>query len=367
MDGNDHRLGQLKRRSDGGYEIKVSGRQDIKVEFHVELLKVPDLGMGQMGANLDPVLTQPTMDLSDMPQPVQQWVREIGRRKLKDNEIAVLAAEFVQKNYCYDFHFKETRGAQRALRNLRKGHGNHHLQLMHAAADSRYLGRGVCFELNSMVVELLRHLNIPAMVATGWQFKKANVTDPDHLFAVALVKSPMGICPLPLEAATGEGGREMAQNESTQELDFKPIEREAAPVPQNAGAWAAPIHHNEPQDPGRLVAEMNHEEKKARKERCNTLVTAVRLACAVLKKREPTKQLAQLAQNPTSKLEAEMMRKLESYLGGKRLATNLLALIRGEFKNMRKLPKTVRKLESMGLAKVETVETFNATRVRHWH
>ena len=159
----------------------------------------------------------------------------------------------------------------------------------------------------------------------------------------------------------------MAQDQSTQELDFKPIEREAATVPQNAGAWSAPIHQNEPQDPGRLVAEMNHEEKAARRKRCDTLITAVRLACLVLKKREPTKQLEQLAQKPTSKLEAEMMRKLESYLGGKRLATHLLALIRGEFKNMSKLPKTVRKLESMGLAKVETVEMFSATRVRHRH
>lgn len=367
VDGDDHRIGQLKRRPDGGYEIKITGRKDIHVEFHVELLKVPDLGMGQVGAKLDPALTEPTQALSEMPPAVQQWVREIGRRKLKDNEVAVLAAEFVQKNYCYDFHFKESRSARRAMSSLRKGHGNHHLQIMHAAGDSRYLGRGVCYELNSMVVELLRHLNVPAMVATGWTFKKANVTDPDHLFAVALVKSPMGICPLPLEAATGEGGREMAQNESTQDLGFKPIEREAPPVPESAGAWSAPIHQNEPQDPGRLVAEMKHEELAARKKRCATLVTAVRLACSVLKKREPTKQLEQLATTPTAKLEQEMTRKLESYLGNKRLADHLLALIRGEFKNLHKLPKSVRKLEAMGLAQVEKVELFNAERVRHWH
>jgi transglutaminase-like putative cysteine protease len=114
---------------------------------------------------------------------------------------------------------------------LRKGHGNHHLQLLHANADHRYLGRGVCMELNSMVVEMIRHLGLPAAVATGWCFKNKNVTDPDHLFAVAFVRSPVGVCPLPLEAATGEGGREMEMPDGKQTGDYD-IERVAPPFPK---------------------------------------------------------------------------------------------------------------------------------------
>ena len=48
-----------------------------------------------------------------------------------------------------------------AVRRLRDGKGNHHLSLLHASADGEVLGRGVCYELNILIAELLRHLMVP--------------------------------------------------------------------------------------------------------------------------------------------------------------------------------------------------------------
>jgi hypothetical protein len=102
MDGNDNRVGSVKRRADGGYEITITGGAAVMVEFEVQLQSMPDLDIGERG-RLSPALSRPTMDFEDLPERVQQFI-ETQRRNtdMTDSEKALLVAEFVQKNYCYD-------------------------------------------------------------------------------------------------------------------------------------------------------------------------------------------------------------------------------------------------------------------------
>ena len=362
LDGKEDRLGPVKRRSDRGYEITVKGGSPVQVEFEIQLQTVPDLDEGPTGTQkLAPELSRPTMAWEDLPGEVQKWIENQRFNNLNDSEQALAVAAFVQSRYCYDKFFNDTPQAKRCRLGLRPGQGNHHLELLHACGDQRYLGRGVCFELNSMVVEILRHLGLPSAVATGWTFEKKNVTDPDHLFAVAFVKSPYGICPLPLEAATGEGGREMEFPEKTGTSSFD-IDRGAADVPENSGAWNAPIIDNIPEevDVKEMITEVRETTSKELRERATILSKAIQLACNNLGKKKPN-NLRDLTQSPTPKLVREMRKHLEDLLKDNQMAANLLGLLRGEFRNVHKLPKAIHKLEQLGLAEIETVPHYRVT------
>ena len=365
LDGKEDRLGPVKMRPDRGYEISVRGGSPVEIEYEIQLQTVPDLDEGSMGnQRLAPELSRPTMSMENLPDEVQSWIQNQRFNNLNDSEQALAVAKFVQSRYCYDKFFNDTPQAKRCRSRLEPGRGNHHLEILHACADNRYLGRGVCFELNSMVVEILRHLGLPSAVATGWQFEKKNVTDPDHLFAVAFVKSPYGICPLPLEAATGEGGREMEFPEKTSTSSFD-IDRGAADVPENAGAWNAPLVHNTPEavDEKELITELRETASKELREKAAILFRAIQLVCNI-KGKKASKNLKDLIRAPTPKLVREMRKHLEDLLKDNQMAANLLGLLRGEFRNVNKLPEAIHKLEKLGLAKIETVPHYRVTIAR---
>jgi hypothetical protein len=93
------------------------------------------------------------------------------------------------------------------LREVTRGRANVHVAALHAGGDGRHLGRGVCYELNVLLCELLRRLEVPAAIATGWTFSGGALAEPDHLWAMALLPSPEGPRWLPLDAATTRAGR----------------------------------------------------------------------------------------------------------------------------------------------------------------
>ena len=68
-----------------------------------------------------------------------------------------------------------------------------------------------------------------------------------------------------------------------------------------------------------------------------------------------------LTQSPTPKLVREMRKHLEDLLKDNQMAANLLGLLRGEFRNVHKLPKAIHKLEQLGLAEIETVPHYRVT------
>ena len=364
LSGNPRCLGEVSRRTDGGYEIKVTGGSQLYVEYEVELLRPPDLDQESRNA-LNPTLCRPTATVDSLPEEVQNWIADIRRQNLTQLAMAMEAAKFVQLRYCYDYHFKKSAKAQRKLSQLKPGRGNHHLEVMHAASDGRYLGRGVCMELNMMVVELIRHLGVPAVVATGWMFKGINVTDPSHLYAVAILSMGGKVYPMPLEAATGERTRNLAEpRESMGGRNV--IERNAPPVPNIAGAWSVDSLHNgaSSADIGgasRFSAELNANVSKGQRIRAKNLARAINLVCKKLKRRPPAAKVKKLLANPANhKLEEELLGKLEGYLGNKNAAAYLLALLRGEYNSVPKLPREIHQLAKKGIVRIESVQFFSA-------
>ncbi|MFT5434106.1 MAG: hypothetical protein ACI9OJ_004819, partial [Myxococcota bacterium] len=91
---------------------------------------------------------------------------------------------------------------------LVEGKAHAHVAALHAGADAKHLGAGVCYELNSLTCELLRRLGIPAGIATGWVFGGGAVSEPDHLWVVAFLRDTEGQpLWLPVDASSTRSGR----------------------------------------------------------------------------------------------------------------------------------------------------------------
>lgn len=114
---------------------------------------------------------------------------------------------FIRANYRYDPRYLEDPAHARHLRRATRGSANVHLAALHADADARHLGAGVCYELNALACELLRRVGIPAAIATGWTFDRGQVDEPDHMWAMALLTAADGPRWLPVDASTTIDGR----------------------------------------------------------------------------------------------------------------------------------------------------------------
>ena len=187
------------RRADGTMWVRLES--PVETQFTVHLLDPPVLTDDvDPPDGTHPDLLAPTMPLHRLPPATQQFVS--SRRSAGSQWERALAVEaFVRHNYIYDTAFMAHPSVRAAARKLGPN-DNHHLVLLHAAAGGGVLGRGVCYELNVLVVELLRHVGVPAFPATGWVLDRGTVDRPDHLFAVAALPSVDGVTLMPLDAAT---------------------------------------------------------------------------------------------------------------------------------------------------------------------
>jgi transglutaminase-like putative cysteine protease len=131
----------------------------------------------------------------------------------------------VRRRYRYDPSYLEQPELASWLAELTRGQPNAHLAALHAGRDAQVLGRGVCYDLNVLLCELLRRSGIPAAVATGWVLDGGSLADPDHLWSMALLPTPEGPRWLPLDASTTEQGR--------------PLRVSRRPP----GTWRAPASH----------------------------------------------------------------------------------------------------------------------------
>ncbi|MGE0495735.1 MAG: sacsin N-terminal ATP-binding-like domain-containing protein [Vulcanimicrobiota bacterium] len=189
----------------GQWYLEVKGEQSVGVRYEVELTEIPLLE-GRGLPSHDPALVEPTMPLAELPQRAQRWIEQTGQAGLAPWRAAQLACEFVRTHYLYDESYSLRPEVEKARRRLRSGQGNHHLQLLHASADEVHLGRGICYELNLMVAELLRHLELPSLVATCWVFDQGALDRADHLVCLALLDSSSGPCLVPLDACADRRG-----------------------------------------------------------------------------------------------------------------------------------------------------------------
>jgi hypothetical protein len=213
----------------------VSVQAETTIRYEVALGAAPDFS-NAFDAAAPPTLTRPTVPDAELPAECHALVdRVIGLGPL-DRVLAI--RDFVRASYRYDpTRFEDPRLAG-WLRRISRGRANAQLAALHAARDGRHLGAGVCYELNVLVVELLRRAAVPAAVATGWVFERGQVDEPDHLWALALLGTEAGPRWMPVDAASTRDGRPLRVRPRTAARWRKLLPDRASRAPKPA-AWSS--------------------------------------------------------------------------------------------------------------------------------
>ncbi|MDF1662723.1 MAG: transglutaminase domain-containing protein, partial [Planctomycetota bacterium] len=181
--------------------------EDRDVKYEVIFDRVPNFQGSEDMPDVPRSLLAPTVPDKDLPNEVLFFLESLRSKRLSPWHASVAARDFIKKNYVYDPAYLEDPSIARWLAQVSRGRSNTHLAALHAGRDNRHLGRGVCYELNVLAVELLRRLGIPAAASTGWTFDRAFVSEPDHLWALALLPTELGPRWWPIDASTTREGR----------------------------------------------------------------------------------------------------------------------------------------------------------------
>ncbi|HJL16102.1 MAG TPA: transglutaminase domain-containing protein [Sandaracinaceae bacterium LLY-WYZ-13_1] len=179
-----------------------------EVRLRLTLGAVPDLGAARApaGATQAEALGRFVPD-DELPEEVLDFVADLDPADAPV-ERAFAIRDFVRARYRYDPSYLEDAAVGRWLAKVTRGRANAHVAALHAAGDARHLGAGVCYELNALACELLRRAAIPAAIATGWVLEGGALSEPDHLWALALLEDAAG-APVwvPIDASTTATGR----------------------------------------------------------------------------------------------------------------------------------------------------------------
>ena len=169
----------------------------------------------------------------ELPEPVHVFLREVDQQLDAADGLGVVDAihrvrDFVRQRYRYDPAYLEQPEVARWLARRVEGRAHAHVAALHAGADAKHLGAGVCYELNSLTCELLRRLGIPAGIATGWVFTGGAVSEPDHLWVVAFLRDAAGRpLWLPVDASSTRSGRPLRVSSRPPGRFRPPADREA--------------------------------------------------------------------------------------------------------------------------------------------
>ena len=175
------------------------------MSFTVELATSPNFSESTRGRS-ERSLCEPCVADRELPEEVLDLVESLARED-SALQIASVIRSFVRKRYVYDPSYLEDPQMAAWLQERSAGRSNIHIAALHAGGDAKYLGRGVCYELNTLVCEMLRRAGVQAAVATGWTFDRGHIDEPDHLWAMALVRTGDGPRWLPVDASTTQNGR----------------------------------------------------------------------------------------------------------------------------------------------------------------
>ncbi|MCB9764154.1 MAG: ATP-binding protein [Alphaproteobacteria bacterium] len=332
----------VRRTDAGGYAVTVRGDNPVEVCYEVQLALVPPLDAGPPPRGVK-ALTRPTVPWTELPEPLRRWLSRQDR-STPDPVRARQTEAFVRRRYRYDHAYLVRPDVREAQRRLRPGQGHHLLTLLHASADDEVLGRGMCGELNALIVELLRHQGVPAMLATGWMLDLGYVDRPDHLFAVAVLGTAAGIVPMPLDGAADSRGQPIHT------LPGQPV-----PLPPTGGSVAPPIPEVwQPPRPATGAPVGVDDQLRAR---VALLQRAIQLVCAV--SGGPVPARAQEAGGlPPEQAATTLSRELEALMPRPALAEALVALLRGDFDAVDTLPADVSELVRLGLARVDREQVY---------
>ena len=179
-------------------------------------------------------LLQPTAPDHELPAPCHGLINEIALAPPLARVQAIRA--FIMDHYRYDPSHLEDPARARWLARVSAGRANVHLAALHAGRDAHHLGRGVCYELNTLACELMRRAGVPAAIATGWTFDRGQVDEPDHLWAMALLETEEGPRWMPVDASTTRQGRPI--HARPRSGGVQPPKAAPAALPK-APAWAS--------------------------------------------------------------------------------------------------------------------------------
>lgn len=356
--------------SPGRLIIQVAGSVPLRVRYQVGLLEVPSLTHSEDLRSLPAQWLQPTLQRKRLPEEVQDFLRTQARQRLSAWARALAVQSFVQWRYGYDANLLGRPAVQAARSRLPRGQGNHHLELLHLTGDKDVLGYGSCYELNLLIVELLRQLGVPALAAAGWALNEGRIDSPDHLVALAILASSAGPCPLPLDASIGPAGPRRLLEQPRPALALPGEQPPAGPVAASAAAGASAI----PEVPGpwsagtagsggpslqAVLASVQLGESEREAQTASLLQHAVMRASERLGYPAPGES-ALLALTPEQR-SRELRQRLAALLGGEHLIGPLLAVLRGELTQVPTLTAELQSLAALGLIETRPLQLYQVT------
>ncbi len=178
-----------------------------EITFQVVLDRPPAFDEAREPASVPRALMTTAVPDDDLPPDVVGFAAELAASDMSLFERALEVREFIRTHYRYDPSYMGDPALASWLRRVTDGRANVHIAALHAGRDATHLGRGVCYELNTLACELLRRAGVPAAVATGWTLDRGSLTEPDHLWALALLPTPIGWRWFPVDASTTRDGR----------------------------------------------------------------------------------------------------------------------------------------------------------------
>ncbi len=185
----------------GGILIFIQSGKPVTVEYTAELLPPPLLTGDNPSFGRMEELLERTTSRDSLPRSLLEAVEAPEFRTGPVWLRASRVADLVRARYIHHGLPIELPNVAVARNRLKPGRGHHLLSLLHAGADARFLGCGSVAALNLLVVEVLRHLGIPALPATGYRFRDNWLPGPQQIFAVALVGALGGVALLPLDVS----------------------------------------------------------------------------------------------------------------------------------------------------------------------
>ncbi|MFO0607428.1 MAG: transglutaminase domain-containing protein [Polyangiales bacterium] len=188
-------------------ELRYRAAQEGPVEFTVTLGGAPVFEARDEHVDAPAALLAPTCPDDELPPEVLAFADALRAGPESPFARALAARDFVRASYRYDPRYLEDAAVARFLADVRVGRAHGALAALHAGRSARHLGAGVCFELNALLCELLRRAGVPAAVCTGWVLDDGSATEPDHLWAMALLPTARGPRWMPLDASSTREGR----------------------------------------------------------------------------------------------------------------------------------------------------------------
>lgn len=208
--------------SNGSTCIRLKKPQEL--QYQVQLGRPPLFESEHTTAPIELQFLSPTVADSELPEEVLDFLSDMQKKNEPIWKKAVAVRSFVMQYYLYDAKYLVDPEEARALRFLTRGTSHIHIAALHARRSQDFLGAGVCNELGMLACELLRRLQIPASIASGWTWSNGVLNEPDHLWALALIPTSSGPRWMPIDPA--------AQSRSHSSLPERPRASWSASPPQ---------------------------------------------------------------------------------------------------------------------------------------